>query len=151
VISSNLTFTRPFALWKFIFRQFCYMLCIQLLFMARITKVSIPPTKPNCDRTTKLAFETYVLLSMFWAVCYLCTRRDTLWAYQIFRFKLNAFPILIHRLCTVFATSKVWLFAFPALKVSVERHSVLFLVFVVRRFWIRQPFIFVFILDFKPF
>jgi len=87
------------------------------------------PTKPYCDITAKFALKIYKLFSMLIAVFGL--KRATLRAYKLFWIKLFSIFLLVHSLSTIFSPSKIWFFAFKALKVSIQGHRILFLIFVI--------------------
>ena len=143
MLSSNWTPLLPFTLGQLLFRKSRYILSRYLLLMTRVTKMSISPTKPLSYWTTKTTFKRYILLSMLLAVSHLnWTAR---WTYQLLWIEFLV-SSLVHRLCTVLAASEVRISALETLKVSIDSHSKLSLVFIKRRFRISQLLIFLLML-----
>lgn len=146
MISSYRAFSRSFTFWQFFFWIFTYIISVTLLLMARLTKMSVPPTKPLGCWATKFTFKLNKVFSMFWAVLYwdLTTVRTN----EFFRFKWSCILRLIHSLCTILPSSEISIFAFKTFEVSIYSHSIFTGLLKIRRFRILQSFVLVTTLKF---
>ena len=91
----------------------------------------IAPTEPLGYAAAELALELYKVFTMFGAVLnrYVAAVR----ADKLLRVKVTPCLGLVHSCHAVFSATEVRVFALKALEVSVDSHSVLFGLSVVRR------------------
>lgn len=146
MISTNWTLSRSLTFWELIFCVFWNIISIALLFMAWLTKMGVPPTKPLGNRTAKFAFKLNKIVSMLWTI--VNRNITTSWTYKFFRI-IFLWISCIHHISTIFPTSKIGLLAFITHKVGINCHCIIFWLIKVRRFFIGQSFILVALLKFK--
>lgn len=117
--------------------------------MTGFTKMSISPTKPLSCRTTKFAFELNKIFTMFRTI--LNRYLTTVWANKFLSFKLSLILGFIHRISTIFSTTKIWIFAFIAQKICIYCHRIFIRLLIIRGFRINKLLIFQTLLKFEPF
>lgn len=148
MIATYWTFIRSLAFWQFLFWIFANIVSVTLLFMARLTKVSISPTEPLSRWTTKLTFKLNKILTMFWAVFY--GNLATVGANKLLCLKRACVLLVIHCVCTIFTTTKIGIFTFKTLKIRIYCHCILIWLLIIGWFRIFKLLIFVTTLKFKP-
>lgn len=122
--------------WTWTLRQLlfwilAYVVTITLPFMTWFTKMSVTPTKPLSSRTTIFALKLYEIFSMFWAI--FNWNFTAIWTYQLLGLKWSCILRLVHGLCAVFPATKIWIFTFKTLKISVNGHGILIGFVKIRR------------------
>lgn len=131
----------PWADRQFLLRIFAHVISITLSLMAWLTKVCVSPAKPLRSWATVLALELNKIFPMFGAVLY--RNFAAVRANQFLRLEGTCVLRFIHRLSAIFPASKIGLFAFKTLKVSINCHSILIRLLKIRRFGIFKLLIFI--------
>ena len=132
MVSSYGTFCRSFTFRQFLFWIFTDIISVTLFLMARLTKMSVPPTKPLGCWATIFTFKLNKFFPMFGAVLYwdLAAVR----ANKLLRFKWSCILRLIHSLCTILSSSEISIFAFKTFEVGIYSHSIFVRLLKIRRF-----------------
>jgi hypothetical protein len=125
MIASNRTGLRPHTLWQLLLCVLTYIVTIALPFMARLAKMGVTPTKPLSYTATKFAFELNEVFAVLRAVLnrYLTAIRTN----KFSSIKRSSCILgLVHSSDTIFAPSKVRIFAFKTHKISIDNAGILF-------------------------
>ena len=130
MITPRWTFSRTLTFRQFIFCIFTHIISITLPFMTWFTKMSISPTKPLSNITTKFTFKFNEIFSMFFAILY--WNLTTIWTNQFFRIIISLIICLIHCISTIFSSTKKWILTFETLKIGINCHTI-FIWFIIIR------------------
>lgn len=140
MVSSYWTFACPRAFWQLLLGILTHVISLALTFMAWLTKMSISPTKPLCNTTTKFAFKFDKVFAMLRTIF----DRDltTSRAYELFRLEIpTCILCFIHGRYTIFPSSKIRLFTFETHEISIYYACILLWFAEIRGFFIFQLFI----------
>ena len=139
MIASHRTLVWTQTLRQLVFRVLTHVVPLTLSLVARLAKVCVTPAKPLCSRTAKLTLELNKVFPVFGAI--FNGHLTAIGADQLFGVVGSLILSLIHGISTVFSASKVRLFAFEALEIGVDGHSILVRFSEIWRVFICQFFV----------